>query len=234
MSKECTCKLPAETIAKAKERNLYPLIVDDELTAKCEGNEVSDTIGLCIGCVDKDTDTLKSNIKDDDDASKLRAYIDAGIVTTKIFCQRAANNELKNVPHYFIIFDVMESSKQEPTYTESSCGNGTPLNGYYKCRYEVLLGSEEYTRRMVFETESVNISMYSWLSDLMDMIQDGIDERDEDIMQHFNEGEDGEVYFTMYDEIGSGVEIEYDNDEFESMIVGVRQLSCDFVDEKEE
>lgn len=234
MSRKCTCKLPAETIARAKDHDLYPLIVEDEITAECNENEVPDTIGIYIGHVDKDTDKLTSNIKDDDDASKLRAYIDAGIAITKIFCQRTADNKLKNVPHYFIIFDVMESSKQEPTYTEDSCGYGTPLNGHYNCRYEVLLGSEEYTRRMVFETSSVNISMCSWLSDFMDMIQDGIDERDEYIMQHFKEGEDGEVYFTMYDEIGAGTEIEYDGNEFESMIVSVRQLACDFVDENKE
>lgn len=232
MSEKYTLKLPAETITKAKEHGLYPLCVADTVESQFDGKGIPDSIGIYIGHTDKDTDELKSSIKDDEDASKLRKYIDAGLTVTKIYSQMTADKELKNVPYYFITYDVMESSKQEPTYTEDSCGYGTPINGHYRCRYEVLLGSEEYTRRMVFEEITVNISMYDWMTSLCDMIEDGIEDRDEEIMQHFSEGTDGETYFTMYDEVGSGVEVEFDRSEFESMIVSVRQLSCEFVEKK--
>lgn len=225
MKKEFSVRLAEEIVMRAKDAGIDLCVpVENKMTLDVKDNCIPDVSGICIGKVNKDTDKLESNIKDDEDAEKLRAYIDNGLVVTKIFSQ---------MPHYFMVYNVMESSKQRETYTESSVGFGMPINGHYECEYEVLLGSEEYTRRMVFKESSVNISMYDWLNSLMDNIEEGLEEEDEEIMKHFYKSFDGEAYFTMFDEVGLTAEVEFERNEFESMIVGIRQLSCEFVDDKE-
>lgn len=227
MERKYELRIADDVIERAKANELYPLCVPDVNNTTFDDKCVPDVVGVCIGNVNVETDKLESNIKGDEDASKLRGYIDNGLVVTKVLSQ-LSEKELKNVPHYFMIYNVVGSSKYEQTYTEDTCGYGMPVDGHYKCRYEVLLGSDKYTRRMVFEEESVNVSMYDWLTSLMDTIENGIDERDEDIMQYFKECGD-DVCFTMFDEIGAEVTVEFDRCEFESMIVSVRQLSCEFV-----
>lgn len=231
MERQYELRIADDVIERAKANGLYPLCVKDINSATFDDKCVPDVVGVCIGYVNVETDKLESNIKGDDDASKLRGYIDNGLVVTKVFSQRSGK-ELKKVPHYFMTYNVVGSSKYEQTYTEDACGYGMPIDGHYKCRYEVLLGSDEYTRRMVFEEESANISMYDWLTSLMDKIEDGINERDEDIMQYFKKDEEG-VCFTMFDEVGIETTVEFERCEFESMIVGVRQLSCEFVYDKD-
>lgn len=235
MKKEYSVRLAEEVVMRAKDAGIDLCVpVENKMTLDVKDNCVPDVSGICIGKVNKDTDKLESNIKDDENAEKLRAYIDNGLVVTKVFSQMTEDRkELKNVPHYFMVYNVMESSKQRETYTESSVGFGTPINGHYECEYEVLLGSEEYTRRMVFKESSVNISMYDWLNSLMDNIEEGLDEEDEEIMKHFYKSFDGEVYFTMFDEVGLTAEVEFERAEFESMIVGIRQISCEFVDDEQ-
>lgn len=232
MENKFTLKLPENIVLKAKAAGITLCCPEEnEMILSLHENCIPDIHGVCIGHVDKDTDILVSNIKGDDAADELRRYIDEGLVTTKIFCQiPEGTKELKNVPYYFVVYDVMESSAQRATYTEESSGNGTPLNGHYECEYEILLGVDEYTRRMVFKQKTVNISMYDWLQNLVDELESG----NEYIGEHFYKDEDDNVYYTMFDEVGISTEVEFNPDEFASMIVSVRQISCEMVDDDEE
>lgn len=234
MKRESLIRLPEEVVVRARLAGIeLCLPIENKMTIEVKDDCLPDVSGVCIGHVDRNTDKLVSNIKDDEDAVKLRAYIDKDLVVTKIFSQMTDNKELKNVPYYFMVYNVLESSSNRATHTESSVGYGVPMGGHYECEYEILLGNEDYTRRMVFKESSVNISMYDWLTSLMDTIEDGIEVKDESIMQHFYESYDGEVCYTMFDNVGMATECEFDRDEFESNIVGVRQLSCEFIDDEE-
>lgn len=229
MKKEFKLCLSPETIQLAQKVGL-------ELTFKTEckteldlpDNAVPDNIGIYIGKGTKKD--MVSFLKDDTECKLLLDYIKHGIVKTKYFTQYVGD-KLCDVPHYFMIYEVEESLKKRPTYTECSCGNGTPISGYYVCEYEILLGEGDYTRRMVFSTESVNISMYEWLEDLEEKLEYLESEEETIKSQFYSDGD--EWMYTMFDSIGHPVETELNVSEFLSMIVGIRQLSCKYVEEKE-
>lgn len=226
--KELTLRLPESTINKAKEAGIelsFPLTTSVQL--KIKDNAVPDVSGVCIGHANKNTGVLESFIDNDDKYSSiLQSYIDNKLVDIRNFSQRNDEGKLVDVPHFFIIYEVAESSKYRETYTEDASGYGMPLSGHYECEYEVLLGTEEYTRRMIFKTETVNISMCEWLESLIEELENEFD----DESNNFYEDEYGRC-FTMFDNCGIATEIEFDIDEFKSMIVGVRQLSCKFIEE---
>lgn len=228
MEREYILKLPEETVKLAKEKGVELCLSTDNIAKNdLPDNAVPDVTGVCIGYVDKDTDKLVSYIKNDTDGSVLREHINAGLTVTKVFSQMTSDNKKrKDVPYYFIVYDVMASSKQRPTYTEMTSGYGVPTNGGYECEYEILLGMEEYTRRMVFKYRSVN-SMYNWLLCLLAMIED----EDDSVSDNFYRNAEGELCFTMFDNVGITTEVAFDMFEFESMIVGIRQLSCRFVND---
>ena len=223
-----------ENAAKiAKEAGIELMMPDTtEMTIEIPDKAIPDKTGIYLGkCVNG---VYTSNIeKDDEDCTQLKKCIELGIIHTKVFTQ-LINHDLCEVPHYFFMYGVDESSVHTPTYTEYSCGLGTPINGHFECEYEVLLGTEEYTRRMVFKTSSVNISMYDWIQDLKDEIED-LDEAEDWVKEQFFKDKDefgDETWkFTMFDDIGCQTGIEFNPDEFLSMIVSVRQLSCKFIDD---
>lgn len=234
-------KLPEHILAIAEKENIkLCLPVTNSTQTSYRDHAIPDVVGVRIGYVDKNTDKLVSLIKDDDDGEKLRHYIDSGLVTTKMLTQMTEFNELKHVPHYFIIYDVVESSKFRNTYLECGPGDGIPINGHYACEYEILLGSEEYTRRMIFKTNSVNIPMCEWLESFLEELFDSVEDdefEDEEMAAQFykkdSEYDNEEVYcFTMFDEVGMPLEIEFNESEFKSMLLSIRQISCNFVDEK--
>lgn len=231
MEKKFALKLPENIVLRAKAAGITICCPEEtEVTMDLHENCTPDVHGVCIGHVDKDTDALVSNIKGDESAEQLRSYIEAGLLTTKVFCQIPdGTKELKNVPYYFLVYDVVESSIQKATYTENSAGNGTPLNGHYECEYEILLGVDEYTRRMVFKQKTVNVSMYDWLQNLVDDLESD----NEYIGEHFYKDEEDNVCYTMFDEVGMSTAVEFNPDEFASMIVSVRQLSCEMIDDEE-
>ena len=232
MNKELNVQVSPDVLSKAKQNNIdFPFSETTIGTIHSSSHDdgIPDKIGICIGKLEDGAYT--SNIVNDDDAAKLKQYIDHGLVMSKKFT-KMEEHDLKDYFLYFIPYNVIESSANRPTYTEESCGYGTPLSGHYECEYEILLGSEEYTRRMVFKANSVNISMYEWLKDLEDALDD-LDEAEDDIKNHFYQVEDEDTYwaFSMFDEIGTSTTVELNVSEFLSMIVGVRQLSCKFIDD---
>ena len=226
-----------DTILAAKSAGIK-LVVPETNTIIVEVNStaIPDRTGIYVG--KGEGDSMESNIVNDDDCRRLSRYIEFGLVETKVFCQRI-DNELCNVPHYFFMYEIDDSLANRPTYTEDHCGEGTPITGHYECEYEILLASEEYTRRMLFKTSSVNISMYEWLKDLESELED-LDEADDEIKEQFiklkddddDDFEEDDWVFTMFDNVGLATDVPFEIDTFLSMIVSVRQLSCKFVDSK--
>lgn len=231
MKREFNVHVANEIVSEAEKAGIKLVMpVKNSVEMQIKDTAIPDRTGICIG--KGDNENMESYIKNDDSCEELKKYIELGLVETKIFCQRI-DDKLCDVPHYFFMYEVDESLANRPTHTEDSCGVGTPITGHYDCEYEILLGSEEYTRRMLFKTSSVNISMYEWIKDLEDQLYDLDDAEDEIKSQFFkaeNEESEETWMFTMFDNVGLQTDVEVDTDEFLSMIVGIRQLSCTFVD----
>ena len=205
-----------------------------------------DITGIRIGYVDVNTGELISNIKGDDDATQLKKYIELGLVKTLCLNQLTADRaELKTTEHYFFIYEVDDSSKYQPTTLNGGPGFGMPINGYYKCTYEVLLADDEHTRRMIFTTNSVNIPMCDWITEFIDTIEDlkniprkdikefDSDKYDDDFKEYVDQfyvNGDNQLCYTMFDAVGNPVEVEFDPQEFKSIISSIRQINCKFVD----
>lgn len=237
MKKEFKVHIATENILKANNAGVDIIMPKTHIvTMSLHSNAIPDRVGIYVG---RFTDGgYQSNLDSDETAAVLKTYIEQGLVETKVFSQ-LIGGKLIDIPHYFFMYEVDESIGNRPTYTEDSCGYGLPLTGHYECEYEILLGSEEYTRRMVFKTKSVNISMYEWISALESELED-LEYADEDVKSQFylekedEDDEDGCWMFTMFDNFGLPVEVDFDTDEFLGMIVGIRQLSCRYIDDGKE
>lgn len=129
-----------------------------------------DISGIRIGYEDVNTKKLISNIKDDEDASQLKKYIELGLVKTLCLNQLNKDHKLTTTEHYFFIYEIDESPKYKPTTLKGGPGFGMPINGYYKCTYEVLLADNEHTRRMLFTTKSINIPMCDWITEFVETL----------------------------------------------------------------
>lgn len=205
-----------------------------------------DITGVRIGYVDVNTGELISAIKGDDDKSQLKKYIELGLVKTLHLNQLTEDRaELKTTEHYFFIYEIDDSSKYKPTTLNGGPGYGMPINGYYKCTYEVLLADDEHTRRMIFTTNSVNIPMCDWITEFIETIEDlrsiprkdfkefdadNYDESFKEYADQFYVNDDNQLCYTMFDTVGHPVEVEFNAQEFKSIISSIRQIDCEFVD----
>ena len=225
--------LPDCVVAKAKEIGLN-ITKDAEIPCNItDDHSMPDTVGVLVGSKDPETGEL---IELDAVAGILQELIDAGVVERYGLVQRIENH-LISVDHYFLIYHLKESSAERETYTGDAPVCGMLLNdGHYECEYEVLLADSGYTRHMVFTSKTKNVSMYEWLKDLTELIEEFDDcnyERYKDARKNFYRNEDGDLCFLMYDRIGQMEETVYEPDQFESMILSVRQLSCKYVEHEE-
>lgn len=205
-----------------------------------------DITGVRIGYVDVNTGELISAIKGDDDKSLLKKYIELGLVKTLHLNQLTEDRaEVKTTEHYFFIYEIDDSSKYKPTTLNGGPGYGMPINGYYKCTYEVLLADDEHTRRMIFTTNSVNIPMCDWITEFIETIEDlrsiprknfkefdadNYDESFKEYADQFYVNDDNQLCYTMFDTVGHPVEVEFNAQEFKSIIASIRQIDCEFVD----
>lgn len=236
MPQNLTLKQPKRILDIAKGNNIN-LCVPETNHMTITGHAIPDVHGICIGKKDANTGKLISNIKNDDNGAILKKYIKLGLAATKTFAQRTDSNELKNVSHYFMLYNVLESSKYKPTHTEDGPGNGFLINGYYVCQYEVLLGVEDFTRRLVFKTRTNNISMSEWISSLSGSLEDAFDNQDFEIpefpeLKDYIQIQDDIVSITMFDNVGIASHIECESAAtFLSMIRSIRQIDCKFIDE---
>lgn len=130
------------------------------------------------------------------------------------------------------MYDIKESSKNEPTETEDYISRGIYINGYHKCRYELLFAADGMTSRVVVEYKTNNIPMYDFITSLEDDITDILeDDFDEDNI-FYGIIKNSEIM--MFDEFGRGNNIEIENaEDLTAMLASVRMLSCEFVEEND-
>lgn len=146
----------------------------------------------------------------------------------------------KNVIDYFVPYDIKESTKNIPTYTEDYVGTDFVMNGSYKATYEILLtAGENITRRFTITHNAVNVPMVDILSDVEEMIEEAFNQEsdsdnpfssmfifpDED---KFDDNDYCEI--NMFNEYGQISSIEINSvSQVMSMIVSIRQIGCEFI-----
>lgn len=75
-----------------------------------------------------------------------------------------------------MMYDIAESSKNEPTEIENGIDRGYCINGNYKCRYELLFAANGLTSRVVIEYRTNNMPMYDLIKDIEDDIREALED----------------------------------------------------------
>ena len=215
------------------------LVLSNEKVLDYNGNKnaIPEVYCLMVGRKINSTGELKSNFVVDKENGNTEQMEKAFTCNSLIAKERTVVDfktlESRYVTEYYIPYDIQESTKNIQTYTECHIGNEYVTNGHYVAKYEVLFSCDEATLRLVIENSSVNIPMIEFMNDIEDYIQAVIDDESDDDNPFNNLIKDCEDYsqITMYDELGKNVTIDFTSaSELTSMIVSVRQISCDFVE----
>ena len=206
-------------------------LIPNKITLELKGKVVPDSYGEHIGQYDIESKSYKSCFKKDNEAGNTM-YFD---IYKKCDCAREKRHEvytengIKEVIDYYLMYDIVESSKNELTEIENGIDRGYCINGHYKCRYELLFAANGLTSRVVIEYHTNNMPMYDLIKDMEDDIREAIeDDSDED---NFFYGiiKNSEIW--MFDEFGCGIGVEINNaDELTAMLASVRMLSCEFIE----
>lgn len=218
-------------------------ICDNKINLTFKGKEkdgIPDTYAFMIGRKHIETGELESCWKKDRDNGNTeeleKILLNAASVIEK---QRRVGKhgplESHEVIDYFIPYDIQESTKNIPTVTEDyviGC-----MNGSWACEYEILLtcGEGAY-RRIVLAHKSVNIGMVMWISDLEDEAERALRGKKDTIFKDiFNyDKETGESTLVMFDDLGEPFDYEIERvSDFLNMMVSVRCIKCEFVEDKE-
>ena len=241
-------KITAVAVEDLKSKGLELLPAEMKLTVK--GNVFPDVHGECIGRYDKSTEKFESFFKKDKENGNTYYFDQYRKKCNLIEKHRNVINRLdhkeKQVIDYYVPYDIKESSKNRPTEIEDHVDTGICLNGHYKCEYELLFACEGDTRRVVIPHTSVNIPMYDFIGDLEDEVEEGyITEEQLDVLLK-KQGSAYAIFLSvlsecddyfeviMFDEVGmnSNVTIERAS-ELISMLISIRLLSCEFIENKE-
>lgn len=208
----------------------------NKINLKFDGKVIPDSYGKCIGRYCINDDTYESFFKKDCEANNT-LYFDI----YKGACKNIRENrhsilikdyEEKEVIDYFVMYDIAESTKNFPTEIENYISRGFYMNGYHKCKYELLFAADGLTSRIVIEYKTNNIPMYDFITSLEDDITDILeDDFDEDNI-FYGIIKNSEIM--MFDEFGRGNNIEIESaEDLTAMLVSVRMLSCEFVEEND-
>lgn len=218
-------------IAREDLSNIGNGLVPNKITLELSGKIVPDSYGEHIGRYDVEKEVYESFFKKDNEAGNTM-YFDA---YKKCDCAREKRHEvytetgIKEVIDYYLMYDIAESSKNEPTEIENGIDRGYCINGNYKCRYELLFAANGLTSRVVIEYRTNNMPMYDLIKDIEDDIREALeDDSDED---NFFCGIIKNSEICMFDEFGCGIGVEINNaDELTAMLASARLLSCEFAE----
>ena len=221
-------------IAREDLSNIYGGLVPNEIKLELSGQIAPDNYGEQIGYYDVEKKSYVSYFKKDKEEGNtdcFDTYKNSGCVKEKrheIYTER----DIKEVIDYYLMYDIKESSKNEPTETEDYISRGIYINGYHKCRYELLFAADGMTSRAVVEYKTNNIPMYDFITSLEDDITDILeDDFDEDNI-FYGIIKNSEIM--MFDEFGRGNNIEIESaEDLTAMLASVRMLSCEFVEEND-
>lgn len=210
-------------------------------------NVYPDTYGIPIGRCDVETGEYESFFEEDKNGNtkcfdeyreKCNLYEKHKVILDM------RSNESKEVVDYYVMYDIKESSKNRPTETMNHVDTSVCTNGYHVCEYELLFACEGNTRRIVVPFSSNNIPMYNFINMLEDYANEVMDGDCEpnnpfkdiiEIEAGEEELEDSCYGLLMFNAIGEPQTIEFESvEDFLSMLVSVRLLSCTFVERKNE
>ena len=211
-------------------------LLSNKIGLELNGKVIPDSYGECIGRYYVDDDVYKSFFKKDHDENNT-SYFDMYKNTCKSIQEErhlilTENYEEKEVIDYLVMYDIDESTKNLPTEIENYISRGTYVNGYHKCKYELLFAADGLTSRIVIEYKTNNIPMYDFITSLDDDITDILeDDFDEDNI-FYGIIKNSEIM--MFDEFGRGNNIEIESaEDLTAMLASVRMLSCEFVEEND-
>lgn len=206
-----------------------------------ESNGIPDVYGSMIGRKDLKTGKLESLWKKDRENNNTEELEKILKNSTSVFEKhRSLRNfdtmESREVIDYFIPYDIQESTKNRPTVVENyviGCSNGS-----WDCEYELLFTcGDSTTRRLILKHRTVNMGMIDLLYDLEDGVEEAFDDdTDTDFEGVFKYDKDCNVHsIIMFDELGEPCDIEIESaSDLLNMIVSVRCIKCDFIEEERE
>lgn len=218
-------------IAREDLSNIYGGLVPNEIKLELSGQIVPDSYGERIGYYDVEKKSYVSYFKKDKEEGNtdcFDAYKNSGCVKEKrheIYTER----DIKDVIDYYLMYDIKESSKNEPTEIEDYISRGIYINGYHKCRYELLFAADGMTSRVVVEYKTNNIPMYDFIKGMEDDISEILE--DDSCEDNIFYGIIKNHEIMMFDEFARGNNVEIENvDGLTEMLASVRMLSCEFVE----
>nr|DAH72749.1 MAG TPA: hypothetical protein [Bacteriophage sp.] len=215
------------------------LVLKNKLNLEISIDAIPDTYCVCIGRMDTKDGSLESYIKKDSENGntiefdKIKNAIELLEKEHEIFI--FDNGESKKIIDYYVPYDIEESSKNKPTIVDNHVDNEYTY-GHYEAEYELLLTCDEATRRIIIKHNSVNIPMVEFLESIEDEVEAVLyNDYDEDNeFAKILDSQDDYYTVAMFDEYGDvhDVVIDYP-EEFVSMIVSVRQIKCEFIENDE-
>lgn len=218
-------------IAREDLSNICNGLLSNEIHLELRGQIVPDSYGEKIGQYDIEKESYTSYFKKDKEAGNtdcFDAYRNNGCVKERRH-EIYTEDEIKEVIDYYLMYDIKESSKNEPTEIEDYISRGIYINGYHKCRYELLFAADGMISRVVVEYKTNNVPMYDFVKDLEDDIAEILDDDSDKDNLFYGVIKDHEIM--MFDEYGCGNNVEInDADDLTAMLASVRMLSCEFIE----
>lgn len=218
-------------IAREDLSNIYGGLVPNEIKLELSGQIAPDSYGEQIGYYDVEKKSYVSYFKKDKEEGNtdcFDTYKNSGCVKEKrheIYTER----DIKEVIDYYLMYDIKESSRNEPTETEDYISRGIYINGYHKCRYELLFAADGMTSRVVVEYKTNNVPMYDFIKGMEDDISEILE--DDSCEDNIFYGIIKNHEIMMFDEFARGNNVEIENaDDLTEMLASVRMLSCEFVE----
>ena len=214
-------------------------LLPNKMELKVRGNIFPDTYGECIGRYDKTNDKFESFFKRDQEAGNT-CYFDEYKKKCSLYEKHRTvfDGEYyteKKVVDYYVMYNILESSKFKPTIIKYHVDHSYCMNGSFKCEYELLFACDGAIRRIIVPFTSVNIPMYEFIGDLEDMVEEVLD-KESDESNPFNDifrDCDGYYESTMFDEIGMNCDIEVESaSDFMAMLVSIRLVGYEFIEDK--
>lgn len=235
-------KITARSIENLEEKGLNLLPNEIELTTK--DDFFPDSYGECIGRYNINDDKFESffikDIKNEDTKCFDEYREKCNLLKKKKTVFDFESRSKKQVIDYYVMYEIMESSKFKPTITEDHVDCGYCINGTYRCEYELLFASDGATRRIVVPFTSNNIPMYQFIGDLEDMVEEVLNNEADDsnpfktLIDNYND-DDECCEIIMFDEMGNTYHIGFDNvEDFLSMLVSVRLIGYEFIENKKD
>lgn len=175
----------------------------------------------------KDDGTIESYFKDDENHELFdKLKNDIHLITKYRNYRNYDTLELKSGTEYYIPYRVKNHCSTKPTVTDAHVDRCSNVN--YKVEYEILLVAEDGFKRYItceYESEgSFSKIFFDEVEDIESMFEEWFEEGS----HGFGHDEDGNMFITFYDNIGTNADIDVCSvRDVLSMISSIRVIKCD-------